>query len=305
MGYSLGTIGGTACTALVVAYLLRRIFLSSRKRVNNAQFYSEKRIIITGASMGVGEGLALSLATFHTKLTLAARSKEALEDVAKRCLDRGAASVKVIVCDVAKEEDCRRLIQESVAEFGGIDVLILNAGVSMSCPFDQVSDLSIFRRLMDVNYLGCVYITHAALPHIVQSKGTIGVVSSGTGRLGLPFRTGYCASKHALHGFFDALRLEQDGKSSGIHISLMCLGFVATNIREHHMKAGESQPEIHYHEGKMMSVEKCVHRMLGDMANHVQEDHFGFSVTLALLLRLFAPRLVDAEIRRKVFSLLK
>lgn len=225
--------------------------------------------------------------------------------MAARCLERGAAAVKVVVCDVSKEEDCRRLVEESVREFGGIDVLILNAGISMSCPFDQVSDLSVFRRLMDVNYFGCVYITHAALPHIVQSKGTIGVVSSGTGRLGLPFRTGYCASKHALHGFFDALRLEQDGIGSGIRINTMCLGFVATNIREHHVKAGDTQPTIRYQEGKMMSVEKCVERMLFDMANNVLEDHFGASVTFGLLVRLFAPRFVDLIVRRKVRSLLK
>ena len=164
--------------------------------------------IITGASTGIGEALAYQLAAKGAHLVLSARRVDELERVADKVREIGktiGSRVTVIACDVAKAEDCKRLIDETVSEFGGIDTIVLNAGMTMWAKFADIKDMAIVERIMQVNYMGAVYCTHYALPHLTAARGRIVGVASLTGLVGVPTRTAYAASKHAMRGFFDSL----------------------------------------------------------------------------------------------------
>jgi len=182
---------------------------------------AKKTVIITGASMGIGAGLAEALARRGANLVLAARSVDELAALAARCKAAGARAIAVPT-DVADPNACERMVQAAAAEFGGVDVLVNNAGITMLGRFDEVTDLGLFERLMRVNYLGSVYCTHFALPLLKQSKGLLVAVTSLTGKTGVPTRTGYAASKHAMHGFFDSLRIELRG--SGVDVLVVAPG---------------------------------------------------------------------------------
>src|SRR5688572_23047290 len=149
-----------------------------------------RRILITGASAGIGRALALELSGPRAHLALAARDAARLEEVATECRARGATAV-VVPTDVSVEEECRRMVERTVSSLGGLDALVNNAGISMIARFDELADLSVFERLMRVNYLGCVYPTYYALPHLKQSRGQVVAVASLAGFTGVPTRTGY------------------------------------------------------------------------------------------------------------------
>src|SRR5258708_7515959 len=186
-------------------------------------------VAITGASKGIGAELARQLAAKGARLVLAARNDKELDAVAADCRKAGA-SVVVVKADVAIERDCQAIVAGAVLAFGRLDTLINNAGMSMWARFEDIEDMSILERIMQVNYMGAVYCTHHALPHLRESKGRVVGVASLAGRTGVPTRTGYSASKHAMTGFFDSLRIELEG--SGVTVTMIYPGFVATGIRE-------------------------------------------------------------------------
>ncbi|MDO8898623.1 MAG: SDR family oxidoreductase [Bacteroidales bacterium] len=211
-----------------------------------------KVVIITGASSGIGKATALEAAFRGARLVLAARRIEALKDVVDQCKNIGAQVIG-IVTDVSKEEDCRILIGKAVEQFGQIDILINNAGISMRALFEK-TDLSVIRKLMDVNFWGTVYCTKYALPYLIKNKGSVVGVSSVAGYKGLPGRTGYSASKFAMQGFLDALRVEN--LKNELHVMVACPGFTASNIRNTALSAdGSQQGESPRDESKMMSSE--------------------------------------------------
>jgi NAD(P)-dependent dehydrogenase (short-subunit alcohol dehydrogenase family) len=185
--------------------------------------YTGKSIVVTGASQGIGKALCLALAPQRPRLVLAARDAARLEEVAAACRAAGAETL-VVATDVTSSDQCRRLVERTVEAFGGLDVLVNNAGASMMARFDEIADLAIYERLMQVNYLGCVYPTHFALPHLKKSRGQIVVMSSLAGLTGVPTRTGYAASKHAVFGFFDSLRIELE--ESGVSVTVVAPYFV-------------------------------------------------------------------------------
>ncbi|HSE66390.1 MAG TPA: SDR family oxidoreductase [Gemmatimonadales bacterium] len=166
---------------------------------------SGKVAVVTGASSGLGRELAVALAKQGTRLVLAARGVEGLEETAKLTSQLDAL---ILPSDLSDLGSCQLLIQRSIDRFGRIDHLVLCAGLGMWARFDEVTDPTLFERLIAVNYLSAVYCTHAALPHLRQSQGMITVISSLQGRVGVPLHTGYAGAKHALHGFFDSLRME-------------------------------------------------------------------------------------------------
>ncbi|ATB28405.1 SDR family oxidoreductase [Melittangium boletus] len=188
----------------------------------------EQTVVITGASSGIGEELAVALAARGARVVLAARDEVALHRVRERC-ERAGGRALVVPTDVGEPEACRLLVARALEVFGGIDALVNNAGVTMRGFFEEVTDLSLFERLMRVNYLGSVYCTHHALPHLKARRGLLVAVSSLTGKCGVPGRSGYAATKHAMQGFFDSLRIELRG--SGVDVLVVCPGFVATPIR--------------------------------------------------------------------------
>jgi len=161
--------------------------------------------IVTGASSGLGRELAVALAKQGTRLVLAARGGEGLEETARLASQPDAL---ILPGDLSDLGSCQLLIQRSIDQFGRLDHLVLCAGLGMWARLDEVTDPTLFERLIAVNYLSAVYCTHAALPHLRQSQGLITVISSLQGRVGVPLHTGYAGAKHALHGFFDSLRME-------------------------------------------------------------------------------------------------
>ena len=157
--------------------------------------------MVTGASSGIGEALARECAVQGANVVLGARSLQKLQLIVGDIRSKGGEAIYCAV-DVTKPEECRNLIDTAVGEYGGVDVLICNAGLSMRALFDDV-DLEVLHRLMDVNFWGTVYCTKYALPYLQTSHGSLVGISSVAGLHGLPGRTGYSASKYAMTGFLE------------------------------------------------------------------------------------------------------
>jgi dehydrogenase/reductase SDR family member 7B len=209
--------------------------------------------LITGASSGIGEALALEAARRGFRLALAARNVEKLESVAEACRNYGTA-VLTLGCDVASESDCREFVRKSIEAYGRLDVLINNAGISMRAILADLH-LDVIRKVMDTNFWGTVYCTHAALPYLLQTGGSVVGISSTAGFKGLPGRTGYSASKFAMHGFLESLRCEN--LKTGLHVLIACPGFTASNIRNVALSAdGRAQGETPRDEAKMMQPDE-------------------------------------------------
>lgn len=254
---------------------------------------NNKTIIITGASRGIGKVLAVKLARKGANLVLAARNQATLEIVAQECVKVGGRAI-IIPTDITNSENCQKLIEDSLSTFGEINCLVNNAGISMEARFDQIQDISIFEKIMKVNYLGSVYCTYHALPYLKNSQGLIVAISSLTGKTGVPTRTGYAASKHALQGFFDSLRIELKG--TGVDVLVVSPGFVATDIRQHVLGADGTPKRASLSQGqqKSMSTEVCADLIMEAMSKRKRELVMTLKGKLGLGLKLFAPNLVDA-----------
>ncbi len=219
----------------------------------------DKVIIITGASSGIGKSLAEEAMKKEMRIVLAARNTLAMEQHAQ---EKGWDSGRFLIVktDVSEEQQCRELIEKTVEKFGGIDVLINNAGISMRALFADL-ELSVIRKLMDVNFWGTVYCTHYAMPWLLKSKGSVTGVSSIAGFKGLPARTGYSASKFAIHGFLESLRTEN--LKTGLHVLIACPGFTASNIRKTALvKDGTPQGESPRKEHDMMQPDTVASHIL-------------------------------------------
>ena len=212
-----------------------------------------KTIIITGASSGIGKSCAEEFAKRGANLVLGARQYVTLCEIAQDLEKRYNIKAIAVQCDVSKEADCVELISQAMITFKRLDVLINNAGISMRALFNHV-DLNVLRNLMDVNFWGAVYCTKYALPELLKNKGSVVGVSSIAGYRGLPGRTGYSASKFALNGFLEALRVEN--LKTGLHVMIASPGFTASNIRYSALvKDGSVQGNTSMEEGKMMTSE--------------------------------------------------
>jgi short-subunit dehydrogenase len=255
-------------------------------------------VVITGASKGIGAELARQLAAKGAKLVLAARNERELEAVAEECRKLGAAVVAVRA-DVSLERDCQAIIAGAAVAFGRIDTLVNNAGISMWARFEDIDDLSILDRIMQVNYMGSVYCTRHALPHLKEARGLIVGVCSLAGRVGVPTRTGYCASKHAMAGFFDSLRIEL--ADTGIDVTMIYPGFVATGIREN-ATGPDGKPMLvsPVKEHEVMTVAACARRIVRAIERREREVVMTARGKIGLWLKLLAPSLVDRIARRAI-----
>jgi short-subunit dehydrogenase len=212
---------------------------------------NDKIVVITGASSGIGKSLAEEFASRGANLVLGARQYVTLCEIAQTLHDKYQIKAVAVQCDVTAESDCEHLIKQAILTFGKIDVLINNAGISMRALFKDV-EVQVLKTLMDVNFWGAVYCTKYALPELVKTQGSIVGVSSIAGYKGLPGRTGYSASKFAMNGFLDALRVEN--LKTGVHVMTACPGFTASNIRNTALnKEGNQQGESTLREEKMMT----------------------------------------------------
>ncbi|MCE2678842.1 MAG: SDR family oxidoreductase [Burkholderiales bacterium] len=264
------------------------------------QAIESKRVLITGASEGIGAELALALAAKGNKLVLAARRREALEDVAQRCRAVGA-QVWVVPCDVSVQAQCTSLIDTAVASMGGLDVLVNNAGVSMHGWFEDITDLDTFERLFRINTMSAVWLTHRALSALRQSKGLVVGVSSLAGKTGVPARTTYCTSKFAMSGFFEALRIELMG--SGVDVTMIFPGVVATEIRRNGLNAnGERAGVSGLAEKGAMSLAQCTSEMIHAMEHRKREHIMTAQGRLGMLLKSLFPGVIDHMARKALDS---
>jgi NAD(P)-dependent dehydrogenase (short-subunit alcohol dehydrogenase family) len=250
--------------------------------------FRDKVVVITGASSGIGEALAYEFAALGAKVVIAARDEAKLAGVASRA---GTPNILAVTADVSREDDCRELIEKTVAAFGGIDVLVCNAGVSMRALLDDV-DTEVLRRLMDVNFWGTVYCTKFALPHLQASRGSVVGVSSVAGLHGLPGRTGYSASKYAMTGFLETVRIENMRR--GVHVMVACPGFTATNVRLAALTAdGTPQGATPREEQKMMSAEEVAQRIIKGIRRRRRLLLMEFEGRATHCIKKFAPALLD------------
>ncbi len=257
-----------------------------------------KSVLITGASEGIGRALALELAPLGARLALNARSAQRLQATAHDCVALGAEAV-ALPGDVSQRQDCQGLIAATIERFGRLDVLVNNAGITMWSRFDAVVDFSVFERLMAVNYLGPMWLTAAALPHLKQSRGLIVAIASIAGLTGVPERTGYAASKHAMVGFFESLRIELRG--SGVAVSIIAPDFVVSQI---HRRAvgpdGKPLGTTPMQESRIMSADECARLTVRAMQRRQRLAILSARGRVGRWARLIAPGMVDRIAQRAI-----
>ena len=249
-----------------------------------------KIVIITGASSGIGKALALECARRGAKLTISGRNSERLQEVADAISQKGG-QVIFVKADVAIEADCENLVQKTIEKYGRIDVLINNAGISMRAIFEDV-ELDVIRKLMDTNFWGTVYCTKYALPYLLKTKGSLVGISSIAGYKGLPGRTGYSASKFAMQGFLEVVRIENLKK--GLHVLIAAPGFTASNIRNVSLtKDGTSQGETPLDESKLMTSEKVAACVCDAIEKRKSKLILTTMGKMTVLLNKFFPAFMD------------
>ena len=260
--------------------------------------FAENAVVLTGASSGIGYQLALQLAEQGAWLTLAARRREQLEELAEDCRQRGGRAI-VVPTDVTREVECQKLIEAAVAEYGRLDTLVVNAGRTMWSLFEDLETLKPFEEVMQVNYFGSVYCTYYALPYLRKTGGRIVGVSSLTGKTGVPTRSGYAASKHAMAGFFDTLRIEL--ADSGVSVTMIYPDFVATETRERAFGSdGKPIGESPVQEGKVMTAEECARQIVEAAARRKREIIQSTRGKLGMWVKLIAPGIIDRIAQRAI-----
>jgi short-subunit dehydrogenase len=259
----------------------------------------DKIVIITGASSGIGKAMAVKFAARGANLILGARQYVTLCEIAQGLEKQYNIKAIAVQCDVSAEEDCAQLIKQAITTFGKIDVLVNNAGISMRALFKDV-DLKVMKSLMDVNFWGTVYCTKYALPEIIKTKGSIVGVSSIAGYKGLPGRAGYSASKYAMNGFLDALRVEN--LKTGVHVMVACPGFTASNIRNTALdRNGSQQGESTLEEDKMMTTEEVATLIVNGVESRERTLIMTFQGKLTVFLSKLLPAFLDKQVY-KVFA---
>lgn len=248
-------------------------------------------IVITGASEGIGRALALSLAPERAQLVLAARNGERLATLADECRALGATA-HTRVADVTDRAACEALVAFAVERCGRLDVLVCNAGRTMWSRFDALADLGIFEQLMRLNFHSNVWLTAAALPHLRRARGLIVAVASVAGLTGVPERTAYAASKHAVVGFYESLRIEI--AADGVDVTIVAPDFVLSEIHERAVGPdGKPLGRNPLQVGRIMTAEECARRMHRAMARRDRLLVTSLRGRAGRALKLFAPRLID------------
>ncbi|MFD1143479.1 SDR family oxidoreductase [Larkinella insperata] len=263
---------------------------------------AHKIVWITGASSGIGEAIALEVSRMArpdhpVKLVLSARRTDELERVARQT-GLPATDVLVLPVDVTAFDQFPALVERVRQHFGRIDFLYLNAGISQRSTVVD-TDLSVYQRLMDVNFFGTIALTKAVLPiMLAQGSGHLVVTSSVAGKLGTKYRSGYCASKHALHGFFDALRAEVH--RAGLHITLVCPGYIRTPLSLQALNAtGHLHGKMDTNQQEGMAPDVFARRLLKAVARQKEEVYIGGRETVGIYLKRFLPGLLSRIVRNR------
>ncbi len=254
----------------------------------------DKIIVITGASSGIGKALAFEFGTKGAIVVLAARNLAKLQEIVSDLNKRGFQALAVQT-DVTIESDCRELVEKTLEKYGRIDVLITNAGISMRSLFIDLQ-LDVMRRVMDTNYWGTVYCSKFAMPHLIASGGSlVGVISIG-GYIGMPGRSAYAASKFAVRGFLDTVRVEN--RKTGLHVLVVAPGFTSSNIRRAALLAdGSLQGETPRDENHMMSAEAVAAYIYNAVVKKKRQLILTFvQGKLTVFLGKFFPKFLDKQI---------
>ncbi|MEZ5046539.1 MAG: SDR family oxidoreductase [Chitinophagaceae bacterium] len=254
-------------------------------------YYQQKVVLITGASSGIGKALAIQLLDYGAYVFVCARNQDNLNSLIEQ---HPHANLYTFKADVSQEQECKAFVQFAIDSKGAIDILINNAGISMRALFVDL-DLSVLHQSMNINFWGAVYCTKYALPSIIKNKGSVIGISSIAGYKGLPCRTGYSASKFALQGFLESLRIEM--LPSKVNVMWVSPGFVASNIRQVALGAtGHSQGETPLNEDKLMSAETCADLIIKAIKKRKRTLIMTSQGVLTVWLNKFFPSFMDKKV---------
>jgi len=281
------------------------VLFSRHNGTSNSSYAAGKNVLITGASAGIGAELARKFAEQGANLALVARNQTNLEAVAKECLALGAIQAGVFPCDLTKDEDTQTAIQTAIESFGDgncLDIVVLNAGRSMGCYFEEIKDMESINYMLRLNVNGVIHALMCALPAIPKSEASrIVIISSIAGLCGVPYRTVYCASKHALGGFANALRIElRDtyGRSANGAPRVQLINFPevqGTNLNTGRMDMGAARPPIEFKTGAgvVATVEEACSDLILEIEKGTDEWGQKSKGRILVLLRLFFATLAD------------
>jgi short-subunit dehydrogenase len=260
-------------------------------------FFKDKIVVITGGSDGIGKALIEQLIPLGAKIATCGRNHDKLYNLQ---MQYSNVMLHAVACDVSNENECRRFIESTIETFGGIDILINNAGISMRSLFSDVN-MDVMRKVMEINFFGALYCTRYAMPSILERKGSIVGVSSIAGYRGLPGRSGYSASKFALQGWLEALRTEL--LETGVQVMWVCPGFTASNIRNAALTAsGAVQGSSPLEEGSLMSAGECATHILHGIERRRRTLVLTFGGKAQIFINKFMPRLADRLTYRFFFK---
>src|SRR5258708_14238410 len=251
-------------------------------------FFNNKVVVITGGSDGIGKALIEAIIPLGAKVATCGRNHD---KIYKLQVEYSHVMLHAVACDVSNEEECQRFIESTIETFGGIDILINNAGISMRALFlDSATEVT--RKVMDINFMGAVYCTKYALPSILERQGTVVGVSSIAGYRGLPGRSAYSASKFALQGWLESLRTEL--YRSGVNVMWVCPGFTASNIRHAALdNQGQARGQSVLDEGKIMTAEECARHILRPIEKRKRTIVLTLTGKVTVLINKFFPSLAD------------
>ncbi len=262
-----------------------------------SDFFRNKVIAITGGSDGIGRALIESLLPMGAKIATCARNQDKLYDLQLR---HSTSPLHCIVADVSNYNDCKLFIESTIKQFGGIDILINNAGISMRSLLKD-AELEVFRKVMDINYFGTVYCTKLALNSIIERKGTIVGMSSIAGYRGLPGRSGYSASKFAVNGWLESIRVEL--ADDGVNVMWVSPGYTKSNIRNAALNhKGQSQGETPLNESELMSPEDCARHIINAIIKKKRTLILTFKGKQTVFINKLFPYIADIFTKRFFFK---
>lgn len=252
-------------------------------------------IWITGASSGIGEAIAQACSAAGASIIISARRAEELARVQATCAHQ--EKVYILPLDLSKQENMPDKVAEAIAAFGHVDILINNGGISQRSLIKETL-ASVDRQIMEINYFGTIALTKALLPHFIERKsGHVATITSLVGKFGTPLRSAYSASKHALHGFFDAYRAEH--YADGLKVTMICPGFIKTNVSVNALTAkGEKQNTMDQAQANGMSPETCAKHILSAIAKNKEEVYIGGKEIMGVYLKRWVPTLFSKILRK-------
>ncbi len=257
--------------------------------------FADKVVWITGGSSGIGEALTYELNKIGAKLIISSRNELALTEVKDRC--NSPENVRVLPFDLAEHSSLPEVVENAIQIFSRVDILVNNAGISQRSYITDTR-FEVFKKLVDINYLGTLALSNALLPHFISNRnGQYVVVSSLMGKFGSPLRSGYCGAKHALHGFFDVMRMEH--QKDGVDVTMICPGFVQTNVAINAFIGDGSLKKVN-DPGTASGIhpQLFARKMLKAIARKKYEAYIGRKEIIGVYLKRFFPKLLHKFVLR-------